>query len=695
MKAIHFAILILAGSLMFSCTKQSQIITKTHYPEPINSRSTIGNNYKAGNTTYKVTKNNKNNINNNVKKNKITYVPVVVPSFKNTPNQNISATQIVKTKEKIQISVDKMPLNKFINLVFGKTLNMSYFVDNRVQNRKDLITIKMDKPVTYAHFLDMIKGILSRYNITIQNKNGTMFIIPGRTMQQITVSEFIIGRTVPKSIPNDKLIAAIIPFYYVNVSKYTGLIQRLALSREAQIGVVPLTNSLMITDKAFNIKEAIKIINLFDRLNFERRSIVLISLDYLSPKIFIDKLKKILPLEGIPVSNSIYQPGIIMIPMEQIGSVLVVASKREWINVVSFWKNKLDTITALGKQPRFFVYYPKNRRASDLAKVFSQIGRAIPLNKKQTKAKATFAITSKIKVIVDEGRNALVILAPPSEYEQIKNVLDKLDTLPKEVLVQVTIAEITLTNKLQYGIEWYLKHSGKYSGTLSTVGGLGLGAVGINYSLITNTRKFQALLNAYAHKNLINVISSPRLIVLDNHQAEINIGTQVPIVTSENTSNNVQENGTTSLVRTISYRNTGVILTIRPTINSGGILTLNIHQVVSEPQVNDTSKIDSPLILSRDISTSVVLKSGTTLLLGGLIKKNNSTTINKVPILGDIPILGNIFKNTSKGVTKTELIIEITPYIISNINEAENRTKRFESLLKWFKNESQSNYVTQ
>ncbi len=679
-----------------SCTRQTQIIRRNNPPQNVQKTQL---DYKKQNTTNINTtvvkvQNGKNLSGNKTKK--VIFAPVVTPSYKNSSYYNPKSVKVFKTKGKIQISVEKMPLNEFLNLVFGKTLQMSYFLDSSVARRKDLITIKMEKPESYDKFLETIYGILSRYNISVQKKGNTVFIVPGRVSQQIRVSQYIIGRKIPSSISGSETIAAIIPFYYVKASTYQGLIRKLALSQQAQLGVIPNTNSLTITDKASNIREAIKIINLFDRLTFVHKSVVIIPLDYLDPSTFIKKLKKILPLEGIPIATDLQQPGIVMISMPEISSVIVVTPKKEWISVISFWKDKLDTISALGDSPRFFVYYPQNRRASDLAQVFSQINSSITFSKKKKVVKKSnvFSLKNNVKVIVDEGRNALVILAPPSEYEQIKNVLNSLDTLPKEVLVQVTIAEITLTNKLQYGIEWYLKHSGKYTGVLQTLGGLGLGASGINYSLISDTGKFQALLNAYAHKNLINVISSPRLVVLDNHNATINVGTQVPTVTSETNSDNIQSQGTTSLLRTISYRDTGVILNIRPTINSGGILTLNIHQEVSEPQVNDTSKIDSPLILNRDITTSVILRSGSTLLLGGLIKKNKSSTINKVPILGDIPILGNLFKTTSKGTTKTELIIEITPYIISNMEEAKERTKKFESLIKWFKGEDTATFIT-
>ena len=677
-KLEQFGLLIVCA-LIFSCSTSVKNIKKTNKPERTN--------YNMVKISDEKTKDNVSGVlstENKQSEKTFMNVPYVFPSFKGWLGENIE-TQVSSEKKngKIKISVENMPLNKFIDFVFGETLKESYFVDNRVKNRSDLVSIRMEKPVDKKKFLSIIYDILSRYNVSISNKNGTLFIVPGRTYKQELVSKFVVGRTGYSDFSNNEYIAAIIPFYYVNPSSFTAIIKNLSLSKDAQIAVIPGTNSVIIIDEAKNIKKAIKLINLFDRITFVHKKAIIIRLDYIGVDKFTERLKSVLPLEGIPISTRLTNPGIILVPLQEINSIFIIASKDKWIDVVRFWKSKLDTVEALGNKPRFFVYYPKNRRAEDLMKVFTQVGKSV-ISSKKAPTQSAF-LSNNAKVVVDNGRNALIIVAPPEEYKQIKNVLDKIDTLPKEVLVNVTIAEITLTKNLQYGVEWYLQHNGKYSGILTTVGGLSLGSGGLNYSLITDTQKFKAFLNMYAHKNLINVISSPRLVVLDNHEATINVGTQVPTVTSETNSSNIQTEGTTSLLRTIQYRNTGVILHIRPTINSGGILTLDISQEVSEPQVNDTSKIDSPLILDRSIQTSVVLKSGTTLLLGGLIKNNKSSTVSKVPLLGDIPLLGELFKTTSTGNTKTELIIEITPYIISNMGEARNKTVAFESLIKWFK----------
>ncbi len=623
------------------------------------------------------------------KKSKLIFVPMpsLPPSMRIQKKASALAGSSNKQgfKNGIKISVENMPINKFINLVFNNILKSSYFIDRSIETDRTPVTLKMNTNVSPKAFLDMVSQILSKYRIAINEKNGIFFIAPGRSTTTGVVPPFFIGRSLPQNISSSQKVGIIVPFYYVSAFSYRGLIKDLSLSVTSKILVPNGTNCLMITDTASKIRAALKLVSLFDRPYFAKKRAVLLKMNYIPSSAFLKKLKIILPSEGIPISTLPYKPGITLIPMNELNSLLIVSPKQKWINIVEFWKNKLDTISALGNQPHLFVFYPKNRRAKDLGEVFSKLGSSII--KKNKESASSTALAKGIKFMVDEDRNALVILATPQEYEQIKDVLEKLDTLPKQVLVQVTIAEVTLTDNLQYGIEWYLRHTGRWNGNLQTLGQLGIGASGITYSVISNTSKFKALLNAYAHKNLINVLSSPRIVVLDNQEASINVGTQVPTLTSTASNSTVSDNGTSALVSTIQYRKTGVILHIKPTINSNGILTMTISQEVSQPQTNNVSKIDSPLILNRDVNTSVVLKSGSTLLLGGLIKTTKSNTVSKVPILGDIPLIGNIFKTTSKSTVKTELIIEITPYILSNTAEGVKATQRFESLLKWFHGE--------
>ena len=240
-------------------------------------------------------------------------------------------------------------------------------------------------------------------------------------------------------------------------------------------------------------------------------------------------------------------------------------------------------------------------------------------------------------VVVDENRNALIIYCRPEDYATIKALLEQVDIMPRQVLIEVTIAEVTLKDDLQYGVEWYLKNSaGSLTGVLSTLGNLSLPTGGLTYSLISSSKNFQAMLTMLAKKTNIRILSTPHIIVRDNTSANIKIGKDVPVLVSATTSD-IQQGGDTQIIQSVEYRATGVMLTVTPTINSREMVTLEISQEVSEAQTNATSTLDSPLILDRSIQTTVVSRHGQSILLGGIISDTQSDSSKQGAFSGRYP----------------------------------------------------------
>ncbi len=299
------------------------------------------------------------------------------------------------------------------------------------------------------------------------------------------------------------------------------------------------------------------------------------------------------------------------------------------------------------------------------------------------------AFASKhLRVAADDMTNRILIVATPTKFKIVRSLLEELDKPPKQVLIKTTIAEVTLTGSLQYGIEWYIQNrfkQGTY--TISTLGNLGVSnSAGLVATYLTDSKIFQALLNMFAQKNRVKILSTPTILVLNNHQASIDVGTQVPVVNSQATSINVPSaTGGAGIIQSVQYVNTGIILNVLPTIETNNLVNLNIYQEDSTAQPNNTSSISSPMILTRNINTTVVVPNAGTVILGGLISQQKGTGINEIPILGDIPVLGNLFKNTSINNTKTELIIMLTPYIITDTKEAEKITDEIKSELSFYK----------
>jgi general secretion pathway protein D len=300
-----------------------------------------------------------------------------------------------------------------------------------------------------------------------------------------------------------------------------------------------------------------------------------------------------------------------------------------------------------------------------------------------------------IRITADPANNALVILAPPFEYESIEKLIKELDVMPLQVLVDAMIVEISLTDELEYGVQWLFKHGeGKAAGggtitdAAAAVASNGIAPGGFGYSLIA--KNVQASLEALAKKSKINVLSAPSLMVMNNQQAVIKVGDQVPIRTSESTNTNslTQGGGATGpnalVTSTIQMRDTGVQLMLRPRVNKGGLVTMDILQQVDDVKETDSSNIDSPTIAQRQIQSSIAVKDGDTIVLGGLIKENRTKSSTGLPLLSDLPLIGPLFGSNSRKQDRTELIVLITPHVAEDRSEAISVTEEYKARLKGF-----------
>ena len=295
----------------------------------------------------------------------------------------------------------------------------------------------------------------------------------------------------------------------------------------------------------------------------------------------------------------------------------------------------------------------------------------------RTRAEVALApeLTSAVRIIADEATNALVILATPREYRQIEAALRKLDIVPLQVLIEATIAEVTLRDELRYGVQWFLKDLENVDIRLGD-----LTAGSVFSAVFSRDGDPRALLNLLQGITDVNVISSPQLMVLDNQTAFLSVGDQVPISTGRTTG----EGGTT-IVEAIQFRDTGVVLSVTPRVNAGGLVTMDIEQEVSDAVTTTTSLIVSPTIQQRLIRTTVAIQSGETVALGGLIRDSKTSSKSGVPILQHLPLLGPLFRDTANTADRTELLVLITPRVIRNMQEARDVTeelrRRFRTLI--------------
>ena len=410
-----------------------------------------------------------------------------------------------------------------------------------------------------------------------------------------------------------------------------------------------------------------------------------------------------------------------ILPIARINSVMVVTPRAAYLDEARRWIDKLDQPGGNSAEPQLFVYPVQNGNAKHLADVLNGLfgggaaGSAQPATSgvapglQQTTATTagfsnggtlglaagaagnsgstvrgsgltSVALTSGLRVMADEINNVVLVYGTRREFDKIEATLKQLDISPTQVLIEASIIEVTLSDDLQYGLQWAFTDKARNgltgtgllsniqtgavppTSTGSTTGLFGPTAAGFSYTLASALGDVRAIITALADKSLVKVISSPSMMVLDNHTASIAVGTQQPIqagqtiTTGGNVSNNIQ------------YKDTGVILTVTPSVNAGNMVTMQIVQ-----NNTDVGPIDAATsqrsFLQRQYSSKVAVRSGEALVLGGLIRDNTTTGNTGVPGLKDIPIFGSLFGTNSSATNRTELVLVITPRVVRTVQD--------------------------
>jgi general secretion pathway protein D len=272
-----------------------------------------------------------------------------------------------------------------------------------------------------------------------------------------------------------------------------------------------------------------------------------------------------------------------------------------------------------------------------------------------------------VRIVPSPENNALLINASPSEYSVIEAALKRLDIRPIQVLIEASLAEVTLTDDMRYGIQWsYLGGDGRLTLSENSAGTINSTFPGFSY-LFTGRPDIRAVLNAIESLTNVRVISNPKLLVLNNREAQLQIGDQVPI-TVQSAQGTVGENA--PIVNSVQFRDTGVILRVTPRVNKSGLVILEVSQEVSDVVPTTTSGIDSPTIQQRKFNSTVAVRDGETIALGGLIRETKSNSGSGVPLLRRIPWIGELFGSTVRGNRRTELIVLMTPTVIQTADDS-------------------------
>lgn len=348
------------------------------------------------------------------------------------------------------------------------------------------------------------------------------------------------------------------------------------------------------------------------------------------------------------------------------------------------WIKALDR--DIGGAGRQFQFLPiMNADAEDLANTISDLigttggtgnSEARGTNRRQNESNGRLGGTSALssndlRIRADSATNALLVYGTDEEFRKVKSLVSRLDILPDQVLIEALIAEVTLNDELRFGVQWFFDSRTEGTLTFSDEGSGNISSRFPGFAYAFDGNFFKTAINTLSAVTDIEIISSPQIITLDNQSATLQVGDQVPVITQSAVS---IDNPNAPVVNSVQFRDTGILLTVTPRINDGQTVILDVSQEVSNAVPTVTSGIDAPTIQQRRFDSTVSVEDGNTLALGGLISSTKSQGNTGIPILKDIPMLGNAFSAKSDSRTRTELIIFLTPHIIRSGDDARQIT---------------------
>lgn len=574
------------------------------------------------------------------------------------------------SEQPIKIAVNEMELPQLAHYVYGELLKLDYILSSDVERMRDKVALNIQSDITPSRLYSLTTELLAKQNVEVYSKDNIVFV--NKKSNSASNRAVGIGRKISDMPPLGDDVVQLVPYTFNSSRAIMQITNKLS---KATVTPDNTNRLLLVEGSRAEVERVLQIVEMMDVPHARGRDIRLISMTYLSPDEMLEEINKLMAAEGINTTEDIQ-----LVPLGRLNAVVVYAANATLGDRVSMWARKLDIATG-GESERYFVYRPDYVKAVDLAKSISMLtsgggGQAAESSLPGAAASSARTTTDKkFKMSADEKQNAIIVHSTPSKFQEVLTLLQQLDRLPGQIALQVVIVEVTLDKNKQQGINWsYDSTLNKPdSAKLNLTPGDGLltfnlvsGDWGVNFSLTdSNTRT--------------NLLSRPYMIVRDGESASINSGQQIPIITqtsSNDTNPDVIRNN-------VQYRSTGISLSVTPTINADGLVSLEISTESSRSKANDLSSISSPIISTNSISTSILATSGQTVALGGLISEDVSDNENSVPLLGKLPILGSLFTSKGKSNGRTELMVLITPRIISESSELDELGSKLSELFSF------------
>ncbi|UCG48286.1 MAG: type II secretion system secretin GspD [Phycisphaerales bacterium] len=594
----------------------------------------------------------------------------------------------------VSINFDQVDIRTVLRTM-GDITGINFVVDDRVSGT---VTVMSPTKIRFGDIYGVLESILEVQGYAAVPAGSLVKIVPRAEAAKRNLQVRIGGK--PEDIPKtDSVVTQIIPLGYADVTEVSRIIQPL-LAAGAQMATYPRTNSIVITDTSSNIHHIAMIIQNLDVTGSEEQVTVL-PLEYASAEVLSEQISRIMQKSrgGSPQaprtrSTPEIDTDIKILPDVRTNAIIVVANAQD-TEVIAELAAQLDVERPVGTG-NVHVVYLENAQAKEVAQSL-------------TAAMANLRISGAvegaqpIQVTADEGTNSVIVSASPQDYKVIAEIVEKLDIVREQVLVEMLIMEVSEDGLTEIGIDWAtldqaVDDSVRYFGMTNfgprvdflngDLEGLAVGAwKGAGDNLMIG-----ALLHALEKESGVNILSTPHILTSNHNKAKIIVGENRPFVMQSRVTETT-DFITPTVIKSYEYKDVGISLEITPHISQGGLIRLEIDSEFTKLIEDVTvASADTPTTAKRQAQTVVSMNSGSTVVIGGLIRDDKVTVVKKIPILGDVPVIGALFRLNRDRLQKTNLLIFITPHVMGDQQDLETMTQQkqdqMESVLNGFEQEA-------
>lgn len=563
------------------------------------------------------------------------------------------------TTRTFSLAFDQAPISVVVDALIGQTLRRSYRIDPSVQGD---LTVSIQGRMTETQALLLLDRALGGVNGALVMEGVGYAVVPRAQAGRLSGTPQIVSEGV------DGLATSVVyQARSLGVSELARLLEPLA-GEGAVVRADPTRQQLYLSGDATTVSALARTARALDVDWMQGRSFQLVPVRYASPAQIISEVRQVLGGPDGPTGGQIE-----LVEMDRLNAVLVIARSPDGLDRALEWIVRFDVPPPPAAR-RLRTISLANLEAEQLVETLSALLGSGGGTGERPSAGGTAAAAASdsppagassggavdgLRITADPRTNSIVMLADDAEYRNVLNIVRELDVPPPQVLIEATIAEVTLNDRLRFGVQWFIEQDNLAGGFLSGEGtNPSLSFPGLSFRYLDVD--VQAVLSALSSVTDVQLVSTPRILVLSNESAELQVGDQVPILVQSA----VGLDTDSRILNTVQYRDTGVVLAVTPRVSDSGRMFITIELEVSEVAGTTSSDIDSPTIQQRRLSTRIQVEDGQLIVIGGLIRSSTSIGDTGIPYLSRIPVAGALFRSRDQTQRQTELVMFLRPVVI-------------------------------